>query len=224
MPDRDLERIAVTFTNAVDQGADGILIGFVLSRHPTRVVWTDFERIGAGIVHAGEPPPDVPPGTRASDWRLAGLAFLEHPDAEPSRLRPSRFAERPWFLTDYPGAASWTRLRRAAELELSPGSARELQPSIKHRLQFPSWWWGRRWARLLARSPSDEVDVFDRGGNWICSGLLTRRPDGRAALVPDHHYVLAHYAMRDGELKTRYFVPWPSLHLDAVNDAEGPDP
>jgi hypothetical protein len=33
----------------------------------------------------------------------------------PSDLRPSRFAERPSFLTEYPGRVSWTELRQAAE-------------------------------------------------------------------------------------------------------------
>jgi hypothetical protein len=52
--------------------------------------------------------------------RLAGLAFLEHPDAEPRELRPPRFAGRPWFLTDYPGQVSWTELRETADRVLDP--------------------------------------------------------------------------------------------------------
>jgi len=72
------------------------------------------------------------------------------------------------------------------------------------------------WARLLARSQSEVVDVFDRDANRICSGVLTRQPEGRAALVPDHHYVMAHYAERDGQLMTHLFVPWPSMHTGAT--------
>ena len=57
-------------------------------------------------------------GTTAFDLRLAGLAFLEHSDAEPSELRPPRFSERPWFLTDYPGRVSWAELRQSSEVVL----------------------------------------------------------------------------------------------------------
>jgi hypothetical protein len=114
---RDHDRIVETFMDALDQGADGILIGFALKGRPTRVVWADVEVIPAGIVPPEELPPDVPSGTRAFDLRLAGLSFIENPDpdVEPSQLRPSRFADRPWFLTDYPGRGSWTQLREAAD-------------------------------------------------------------------------------------------------------------
>jgi hypothetical protein len=47
--------------------------------------------------------------------RVSGFAFVENLDAEASELRPARFAERPWFLTEYPGRVSWTELRQAAE-------------------------------------------------------------------------------------------------------------
>lgn len=114
---RDHDRIVETFMDALDRGTDGILIGFALQGRPTRVVWADVEVIPAGIVPPEELPPDVPSGTKAFDLRLAGLSFIENPDpdVEPSQLRPSRLADRPWFLTDYPGRGSWTQLRDAAE-------------------------------------------------------------------------------------------------------------
>jgi hypothetical protein len=112
---RDFERITETFMDAVDRCADGALIGFALPGHPTRVVWADVEVIPAGVVPPEELPSGIPRGTKAFDLRLAGLAFLEHPDAEPSELRPPRFADRPWFLTDYPGRVSWAGLRQSAE-------------------------------------------------------------------------------------------------------------
>jgi len=97
---RDHDRIVETIMDALDQGADGILIGFALHGRPTRVVWADVEVIPAGIIPPQELPLDVPPGSRAFDLRLAGLSFIENPDpdVEPSQLRPSRFADRPWSL------------------------------------------------------------------------------------------------------------------------------
>jgi hypothetical protein len=113
--ERDRERIMETFRSAVERDAAGFLIGFALRGRPTRVMWLDIAVIPAGILSPGELPPNVPPGTRAFDMRLSGFAFVENPDAEASELRPSRFAERPWFLTEYPGRVSWTELREAAE-------------------------------------------------------------------------------------------------------------
>jgi hypothetical protein len=112
---RDFKRITETFMDAAERGADGAIIGFALRGHPTRVVWADVEVLSAGVIPPEELPPGIPRGSKAFDLRLAGLAFLEHPDAEPSELRPPRFAGRPWFLTDYPGHVSWTELRETAD-------------------------------------------------------------------------------------------------------------
>lgn len=109
------ERIAETFQTAVERNAAGFLIGFALPGRPTRVVWVDVLVIPAGFLSPGELSPNVPPVTGAFDMRVSGFAFVENPDAEPSELRPTRFAERPWFLTEYPGRVSWTDLRQAAE-------------------------------------------------------------------------------------------------------------
>jgi hypothetical protein len=117
---RDSKRIGETFIDSVERGADGALIGFALGGRPTRVVWADVEVFSAGTIPPEELPPGIPRGTKAFDVRLAGLAFLEHPDAEPSELRPPRFAGRPWFLTDYPGHVSWTELRETADRVLDP--------------------------------------------------------------------------------------------------------
>jgi hypothetical protein len=111
--EREDARIWETFKTAIDRGADGILIGFAFRGRPTRVVWADFA-IHAEIVPPDDLPPNMPPGTQAYDLGFAGLSLLEHPDAEPSQLRPNRFRERPWFLTYYPGRVfgrvSWTKL------------------------------------------------------------------------------------------------------------------
>jgi hypothetical protein len=115
MTERDFERIAETFETAVERKAAGFIIGFALRGRPTRVVWADVLVVPAGIVPPEQLPPGVPPGTRAFDTRLSGFAFVENPDADASELRPSRFAERPWFLTEYPGRVSWTELRQAVE-------------------------------------------------------------------------------------------------------------
>ena len=112
---RDFNRIMETFMDAVECGADGAHIGFALPGRPTRVVWADVELISAGVVPSEELPPGIPRGTKAFDSRLTGLSFLERPGAEPSELRPSRFTDRPWFLTDYPGRVSWAELRESAE-------------------------------------------------------------------------------------------------------------
>jgi len=111
----DYERIAETFQTAVERNAPGFLIGFALTGHPTRVVWVDVLVIPAGFASPGELSPNVAPGTRAFDMRVSGFAFVENPYAEASELRPARFAERPWFLTEYPGRVSWTELRQATE-------------------------------------------------------------------------------------------------------------
>jgi len=209
----DFGRIVENIQAASESDADGCDIGFALRGSPTRVIWADVEVIRTGIRFPEEYPPNVPPGSEMFDIRVAGYAFVEHPDAEPSELRPSRSANRPWFLTNYPGRVSWARLVHAAERLCGPiGDWR----GLKYGEPFAYWWRGRRWARLLARSPSEVVDVFDRDGNRICSGLLTRQPEGRAALVPDHHYVTAHYAERGGHLMTHRFVPWPSMHMGAT--------
>jgi hypothetical protein len=114
----DFDRITETFIDAINRGVDGALIGFALPGRPTRVVWADVEVSSAGVVPPEELPAGIPRGTKAFDLRLAGLAFLEHSDAEPSELRPPRFAERPWFLTDYPGRVSWAELRQSSEVVL----------------------------------------------------------------------------------------------------------
>jgi len=111
----DYQRIAETFQTAVERNAAGFLIGFALPGRPTRVVWVDVLVIPAGFLSPGELSLNVPPGTRAFDMRVSGFAFVENPDAEASELRPSPFAERPWFLTEYPGRVSWTELRQAAD-------------------------------------------------------------------------------------------------------------
>ena len=115
MTARDYERIAETFQTAIERNAAGFLIGFALPGRPTRVVWVDVQVIPAGFLSQGDLPPNVPPSTRAFDMRVSGFAFVENPDAEASELRPSRFADRPWFLTEYPGRVLWTELRQAAE-------------------------------------------------------------------------------------------------------------
>ncbi len=79
--------------------------------------------IPAGFLSPGELSPNVPPGTRAFDMRVSGFAFVENLDAEARQLRPARFAERPWFLTEYPGRVSWTELRQAAR---TPGLVQRL--------------------------------------------------------------------------------------------------
>jgi hypothetical protein len=111
----DYQRIAETFQTAVERNAAGFLIGFALPGRPTRVVWVDVLVIPAGFLSLRELSPNVTPGTKAFDMRVSGFAFVENPDAEASELRPTRFAERPWFLTEYPGRVSWTELRQAAE-------------------------------------------------------------------------------------------------------------
>jgi hypothetical protein len=111
----DYERIAETFQTAVERNTPGLLIGFALPGRTTRVLWVDVLVIPAGFLSPGELPPNMTPGTRAFDMRVSGFTFVENPDAEASELRPSRFAERPWFLTEYPGRVSWTDLRQAAE-------------------------------------------------------------------------------------------------------------
>jgi len=212
----DFERVVETFKAAIGTDTQGFDIGFALPGRPTRVVWVDVEVIPEGVLLQEELPPGVPAGSKAFDMRVMGFHFVEHPDAEAPALRPIRSADRPWFLTNYPGQVSWKRLCGAAQ-RLGPSEdwrALQLNDPLKY------WWRSRRWARLMARSPSDVVEVFDRDGERICSGLLTRRPEGRAALVPDHHYVLANYAMKDGELVSRFFLPWPSLHIGATYDAE----
>jgi hypothetical protein len=74
------------------------------------------------------------------------------------------------------------------------------------------WWRARRWARLLAKSPSRVVDVFDELGGRICSGLHTRDPEeGLVVLVPDHFFAIASSASREGTpLSGARFMPWPS--------------
>jgi hypothetical protein len=107
-----------TFEDAFERGADGAIIGFTFPGRPTRVVWADVEVIWAGAIPPEELPEGIPRGSKGYDVRLGGLSFLEHPDAEPSELRPPRFADRPWLLTDYPDSVSWEELREAAEQAL----------------------------------------------------------------------------------------------------------
>ena len=115
---RDSNRIMETFEDAFERGADGAIIGFTFPGRPTRVVWADVEVIWAGTIPPEDLPDDIPRGSKGYDVRLGGLSFLEHPDAEPSELRPPRFADRPWLLTDYPDSVSWEELREAAEQAL----------------------------------------------------------------------------------------------------------
>lgn len=111
---RDHDRVLATFETAIESDADGFLVGFAIRGAPTRVVWANVEVIRAGILSPGELQPDPGPGTAAFDMRLAGLVFVEDPLAEPSDLRPSLLADRPWVLMPYPGPVSWSSLLRTA--------------------------------------------------------------------------------------------------------------
>lgn len=117
--ERDFARIVETFETAVERRAAALLIGFALRGRP------HARRVGRRLADPSwgrapeQLPPGVAPSTRAFDTRLSGCAFVENPDAKASELRPSRFADRPWFLTDYPCRVSWRELGQVAERPVS---------------------------------------------------------------------------------------------------------